>query len=84
MELYFAYNRNSDLLSIVCAKTKQLAVAYWQGADVQYDTCRSFTELHGTVEELEDHPTGVFPIVKTKTVDAYGLKPGSKLLIIYK
>ena len=63
--VFIGYDYNGSPISVVCAKSKELAYAYWQGKDI-------LPHSHKCLEEdfthLDEHPTGVFPIVQTKEV----------------
>ena len=78
--VFIGYNHDNKPISIVSAKSKELAYAYWQGKDI-------LPHSHKTVEEdftpLNEHPTGVFPIMETAEVSlsSFGGNP-SKYLVI--
>jgi len=84
---YIGYNHEGKPISIVVAKSKELAYAYWQGKGI-------LPISHKCVEEdfikLEEHPTGVFPIMETIEKDDYDLyrlcntPKGRKFLIVNK
>ena len=79
---YIAYDYNSKVISIVVATNIKLATAYWQGADIPVHSTKCVEE---DFTKLEDHPTGVFPILKTEEKDSYQLrdmKIGSKVIIV--
>lgn len=68
--IFIGYNYDNKPISIVNAKSKELAYAYWQGKDI-------LPHSHKCLEEdftsLNDHPTGVFPIMETKELSDYDL-----------
>ena len=68
--IFIAYNFDGYIISIVNAKNKELANAYWQGADIVPYSIKS---LEKDFSSLEDHPTGVFSILKTQEVDGFKL-----------
>lgn len=65
--IFIAYNYENKPISIVNAKSKELAYAYWQGKDI-------LPHSHKCVEEdftkLDNHPTGVYPIMETEEVNS--------------
>ena len=63
--IFIGYNHDTIPISIVNAKSKELAYAYWQGKGILPHSHRCLEE---DFEPLEDHPTGVFPILETKEV----------------
>ena len=81
--VFIAYNHDGYVVSIVNAKSEDLAKAYWQGAHVNYDSIRNLDDKE-TFTPLSEHPTGVYPILKTNTVISDSCKRGSKLLCISK
>lgn len=78
---FIAYNYDNYPISIVIATDIKLANAYWQGADVPVHS-------HKCVEEdfipLNEHPTGVFPILKTIVKRNYDFRPGADILTVNK
>jgi len=56
-----ATNYNGYTISIILAKSKELARVYWQGANIYPHKIRTITQ-----QDMEKHPTGVFPILKTE------------------
>lgn len=61
MPIYVAKNYDGFVESVVLARNYELAYAYWQGLGVIPHSVDTLTN-----KDLEDHPTGVIPIVKTK------------------
>lgn len=61
--VYIGYDYESIPISVVSAKSKELAVAYWQGKEILPHTIQCLEEDFAS---LDDHPTGVFEILKTK------------------
>ena len=61
--VFIAYDPKGKPISVVCAKDLQLARAYWQGKGVV-----AFSEacLEEDFTPIEEHSTGVFPLVETK------------------
>jgi hypothetical protein len=68
--VYIAYNHNSEVISVVSAKSIELANAFWQGKGI---VVYSHQCLETDFSNLNDHPTGVFEFVKTETVTDYQL-----------
>lgn len=64
-DVFIAYDHNSVPVSVVCAKSKELANAFWQGKGLYPHTVKSLSQ---DFTPLADHPTGVFPLVSTKMV----------------
>jgi len=85
--IFIGYNPEGYPVSIVNAKTKELAYAYWQGANM---LPHSHKCLEDDFSSLDDHPTGVFPILKTKEFTDYDLShncrnpQGRKYLMVEK
>jgi len=73
MPIFIAKTYEGKVESVVLAKSYELANAYWQGQGI---VAHSITERNES--DLEDHPTGVLPIVKTKLINKspFGNKPG--------
>lgn len=78
MPLFIAKTYNGSIESVVLAKNYALAQAYWQGSGVVAHTVREISQA-----DLENHPTGVLPIVKTRKVNAspFGRKSEEYLVI---
>jgi len=84
---FIGYNYDGYPISIVVAKSKELAYAYWQGKGI-------LPHYHECVEEdyssLDEHPTGVFPIMNTVEVSDYNLSNnmrnpnGRKIIMVDK
>lgn len=66
--VFIAYNYEDYPLSVVCARSKDLAMAYWQGQGlrVHYTKC-----LEEDYTPIEDHITGIYPLIETKTVSTH-------------
>lgn len=69
-DIYIAKDYNDIVLSIVCAKTRELALAYWQGKDIFPHKTVSLKEHY---EALENHPTGIIPIFNTIEISGYDI-----------
>ncbi len=68
--IFIGYDYNGKVITIVNAVSKQIANAYWQGADISVHSSKCLEE---DFTKLENHPTGVFPLMKTVEVDDYKL-----------
>ena len=68
MPIFVAKNYEGKTESIVLSKNKDMANAYWQGLGINAHSVREFSE-----EDLDDHPTGVLPILKTSEWSGYDL-----------
>ena len=81
MPIFIAKTYNGSIESVVLAKSYALAQAFWQGQGV---VAHSITER--SEADLESHPTGVLPIVKTRKIEAspFGGKSKEYLVISNK
>lgn len=59
-----AYNHAGKVVSIVNAKSEELAKVFWHGQSLNYDHARSLDDSE-TFMPLSEHPTGVYPILQT-------------------
>ena len=82
--VFIGYNHKSEPISIVVARSKELAYAFWQGKGI-------LPHSHKSVEEdftpLSEHPTGVFPLLTTEVKSVYeisGYKKDARLLLVTK
>lgn len=78
MPIFIAKNFNGYVEDVVLAKDYTLAQAYWQGKEI---FAHSVTER--SEKDLDNHPTGVLPIVSTvkRNIPEYGPKAKEYLLI---
>lgn len=78
MPIFIAKSYNGLVESVVLAKSYALAQAYWQGSSIVPHTVSERNE-----SDLEGHPTGVLPIVKTRKINAspFGKKSEEHLII---
>jgi len=81
MPIYVAKNYDGRVVSVVLAKSYELAQAYWQGQGLFPHSVDQWTE-----KALEDHPTGVLPILKTmvKTIHPYDISRTTEILVVDK
>lgn len=82
--IFIAYNYEGIPISVVNAKSKELAYAYWHGAGIIPHSHKSLDDF----TPLEEHPTGVIPLIHTIQMDGYNIqnrfKPEKKWIIITK
>ncbi len=62
--IFIAVNHDGYIISIVNAKSLELANAYWQGANIIPNTVLNKKDF----TPLDEHPTGVIPLLKTRIV----------------
>lgn len=60
--IYIAYDYNDKCISIVNAKSLELANAYWQGKGCMPHRTKSLDDFIS----LDEHPTGVYDLVKIR------------------
>lgn len=82
--IFIAYNHDGYITSILSAKSESLALAYWQGANIEVFTHKCL-ENPEDFTPLSEHPTGVIRILKTKqeTLSGFG-QNFKKYLIVSK
>jgi len=61
MPIFIAKTYDGKVESVVLARSYELAQAYWQGKGIY-----AYSVDEKSEKNLEDHITGVLPIVKTK------------------
>jgi len=61
MPIYVSKTYGGKVESVVLANSYELANAFWQGKGFQSHSTLTYTE-----RDLDEHPTGVLPIVDTK------------------
>jgi len=66
--IFIAKNYDGKVMSVVLARSYEMAQAYWQGRKVYAHTVETRTE-----KDLEDHTTGVLPIVNTKEITRFDI-----------
>jgi len=66
MPIFIAKTYEGEAESVVLAKNIELAQAYWQGKRIYPHTIIIKEE-----KDLENHITGVLPIVHTRKIDGY-------------
>jgi hypothetical protein len=64
--IYIATNYEGYITSIVNAKDESLAKAYWQGKGIIPNT---ILNLEKDFTSLDEHPTGVYPLISTKETE---------------
>ena len=73
MPIYTAKTYDSKVESIVLADSYELAQAYWQGKGIVAHSVDTRTE-----KDLNDHITGVLPILHTKKIRLPSFDPNGK------
>ena len=68
--VFIAYNYEGLPVSVVCARSKELAYAYWQGKGILPHSHKSLDE---DFTDIDEHITGVFEFIKTTEVSDYDL-----------
>ncbi len=68
--VYIAYNYSGKVVSIVNARSLELAHAYWQGKGVMLNNVKTL-EDRGDFIPLDEHPTGVYSILETEEKEIY-------------
>ena len=68
--IFIAYNHNENCIGIVNAKSRELAVAFWQGKGEIPHVIKS---LDDDYIPLEEHNTGVYELLKIKVNSGYEL-----------
>lgn len=63
--VFIAYDYDSNVLSIVNAKSKELAIAFWQGKDIYPNTVKCIDDPKDFIP-LKEHSTGVYEIFHNK------------------
>lgn len=76
-----AYNKSGKVVSIVNARSEELAIAFWHGQKLDYDT-HSRLDDTAVFEPIETHVTGVYPILQTITITAGSMRHDAKVLCI--
>jgi hypothetical protein len=79
MPIFIAKQFNGDIESVILAKNYALANVYWQGKGV---AAHSVEEINET--QLQDHPTGVIPLVHTQNKQIYANNQFKDLRVISK
>jgi len=77
MPIYIARNYEGFIENIVLAKNKELATVYWQGKGIYAHSVSERTE-----DELNDHITGVIPILNTTKITSYFRRDQKPYLIV--
>ena len=75
--IFIAKNFDGKVMSVVLARSYEMAQAYWHGGKVYAHTVETRTE-----KDLEDHITGVLPIVHTKEITGYDDKCKDKIYLV--
>ena len=80
--IFIAYNGPGYVTSIISAKSEALALAYWQGASVDVFSHKCL-ENPEDFTPLNEHVTGVIPILKTevKSLTAFGTNSKNYIIV---
>ena len=66
MIVFIARDYSDNILDVVVARSHELAIVYWQGKGIiPHHTSQI------TLEDFDNHPTGVLPVVTTKEIQGY-------------
>ncbi|KKL87303.1 hypothetical protein LCGC14_1936030 [marine sediment metagenome] len=68
MPIFIAKTYDGKVENIVFSKSRELAVAYWHGKDIHPHSIHVVSD-----QNLENHPTGVLPILSTKKLELGGM-----------
>lgn len=77
MPVYVAKDYSGSVIGVVLAKNYELANAFWQGKGIIPHHVDSRTE-----DDLNNHPTGVLPIISTKEVHTHHFRAGTTIRVI--
>jgi len=77
MPIFIAKNFDGKVMSVVLARSYEMAQAYWHVKGIYAHTVDVKTE-----KDLENHPTGVLPIVYTKEIIGYDDKCKDKIYLV--
>lgn len=77
MPIFIAKTHDGKVQSVVLARSRELAVAYWHGQDTQ-----PFSITERTDNDLIIHPTGVLPILNTKEKEIYLNGKFNKFMVV--
>lgn len=61
MPVFISKNYNGKVENVVFSKSRELAVAYWHGKGIYPYSIQVVSD-----KNMEDHPTGVLPILSTE------------------
>jgi hypothetical protein len=77
MPIFIAKTYDGSIESVVLARSYELAQAYWQGKGIHAHSVDERDESN-----LNDHPTGVLPIIKTKRINMSGFGREAKEYLV--
>ncbi len=78
--IIIGYNPKGQPISILKAKSKELAIAYWHGAGILPHSTSTDEDFN-----IETNGTGVIPLLKTREISASssnGFSSNNKILTI--
>ena len=78
MPILIAKTYDGKIENIVFSKSRELAVAYWHGKGIHPHSIHTVCD-----RDMEDHPTGVLPILSTKRakIDLFGKNQKEYLVV---
>jgi hypothetical protein len=77
MPILIAKTYDGKVENIVFSKSRELAVAYWHGKGIYPHSIHTVCD-----KNMEDHPTGVLPILSTKEMELSGFGKNSKKYLV--
>lgn len=78
-DIYIAKDHNGEKLALIYAKSRELALAYLQGKDIHPHKLSSFSTEYTAID---NHPTGVIPVILTKEIPSYEIYAGTTVRVI--
>lgn len=63
--VFIAYDYDSNVVSIVNAKSRELAIAFWQGKNIIADTIKCLDDPKDFIP-LEEHISGIYEVFHNK------------------
>ena len=79
MIVFIALDYSDNILDVVVARSYELAMVYWQGKGIIPHHTRQIIPA-----DLENHPTGVVPVVTTKEVQGHAVSYKDTFRVIVK
>lgn len=79
--IFIGFNYEGYPISIVNAKSEELANAFWQGREIYPHSIKC---LESDYEDINKHITGVFPLFEAKEKEIYVDGKHKKFLVVKK
>lgn len=76
--IYVAFNNRGKIVGIVNAKSKELAMAFWQGRDTNVHAVKDLDDYIS----LDEHPTGVIALLETREINKHEIRDGASVLAV--